>query len=281
MKARLRAGAAIAMALTACNLISGIEEYTATNPGGQASVGGRSASTGSGGEGNGGNGSDGGGIAGSGGAVGTLTNGEVCVTDQECVSASCVDDRCCDRPCDVSCEACRAGLTGLPDGQCGPVLLGSDPDLECAGRGCVAAGLCCGDAPVAPGGACPATCTGGCSPANVCVIACGDDACIDSTISCPAGFACTLHCTGNKSCRGATLECPSTYPCQVDCADENQNCTNFTINCADGVCDLLCPAGACGASTLLNCGTNRCQAECLGNSKPTMSCGSSCDCIEP
>src|SRR5688572_26032504 len=48
----------------------------------------------------------------------------------------CVDGVCCDTPCSGTCEACTAALKGSgPDGVCGPIAAGADPQDECAVQG--------------------------------------------------------------------------------------------------------------------------------------------------
>jgi WD40 repeat protein len=48
-----------------------------------------------------------------------------------CATGVCAEWRCCDSPCDGVCMACTEARTGLPDGRCGPVIAGTDPDGEC------------------------------------------------------------------------------------------------------------------------------------------------------
>jgi WD40 repeat protein len=74
--------------------------------------------------------------------------GELCgIFGIGCASGVCLDYRCCDSPCTDVCMACTWDRTGMPDGQCAPVLSGTDPDGECADQGpesCGTSGVCNG-----------------------------------------------------------------------------------------------------------------------------------------
>lgn len=59
-------------------------------------------------------------------------NGDPCTVADECLSGFCIDEVCCDKPCDEECAACSAGTkeTGF-DGECGFAKKGSDPHVQC------------------------------------------------------------------------------------------------------------------------------------------------------
>ncbi len=61
-----------------------------------------------------------------------VPNGEACDSSGGCASNHCVDGFCCDSDCAGTCEACGNALTGENDGHCAPVLMGTDPDGDCA-----------------------------------------------------------------------------------------------------------------------------------------------------
>jgi hypothetical protein len=62
-----------------------------------------------------------------------LYNGVACAAADECMFGYCVDGVCCGNPCDGTCYSCSAAKKGGGvHGQCGPILLGNDPDNECA-----------------------------------------------------------------------------------------------------------------------------------------------------
>lgn len=73
-----------------------------------------------------------------------LADGSACLFGSTCTSGSCVDGVCCNSACNGTCRACNQAKTGSPNGVCGNVINGSDPDNECvAGAGvCNGAGVC-------------------------------------------------------------------------------------------------------------------------------------------
>ncbi|MDI1451100.1 hypothetical protein [Polyangium sp. 6x1] len=103
-------------------------------------------------------------------------NAAACGDDTDCMSGHCVDSLCCDTACAGTCEACSAAKKGSGfDGVCGPIALGTDPDMECTMPGtCDGAGMCIGDI----GDACMngADCASGhCADGFCCNMACADD----------------------------------------------------------------------------------------------------------
>lgn len=71
-------------------------------------------------------------------------NGLPCSSNDECASAVCQDEVCCDKACDGTCEACAEVHTGEPNGTCAPALAGSDPHDSCE----ASAGTCGTSCPV-------------------------------------------------------------------------------------------------------------------------------------
>ncbi|MFO0619259.1 MAG: hypothetical protein U0414_42115 [Polyangiaceae bacterium] len=206
-------------------------------------------------------------------------NGQPCVTGSECASQQCVDGVCCGGACGATCEACSGPETAAPDGTCGPIMTGQDPDAECpSGQTCSGSGCAfqCGAQPTPPGGACPMACTGGCAN-GVCIIDCNAaGACSGASIVCPAGFDCQVLCGGANSCANATVACPGRYACDVVCSS---GCTNLALGCDTGVCSLSCGNGTACSGTTVGCGASTCAASCNGSSVfPTVNCGASCDC---
>ncbi|MBL9023868.1 MAG: hypothetical protein JNL21_16860 [Myxococcales bacterium] len=267
--------------LAGCHLISGVEDYRYED---------RPPQSGAGASGGAGGGSDvattstatggagGAGGSGSTGAGAGLPNGAPCTGPDQCASTFCSDGVCCDRPCDGVCEACRSELTGSPDGTCAGFESGTDPADECGAASCLAAGLCCGDAPDPPGGNCPSECTGGCDANNTCTIECGNIGCDGETVTCPPGFDCQVSCAGSHACEGAIILCPETHECGVSCSSGNGTCDLLEVVCSNGPCQISCPNGACDSTAKLTCGTNACSAISSGGSAPTVVCGASCDC---
>ena len=205
-------------------------------------------------------------------------NGSICAAPGQCTSGACVDGVCCATACGASCRACSAAKSGAANGTCAFVPKGEDPDAECAGADtCDGAGTCafvCGSTPAAPGGACPAACTGGCL-AGTCIIACNSVSCANQALTCPPGFACTVQCGASSACDGATITCPDKYACDVVCSG---SCRAAVIDCGSGSCDLACGGGAKCKDAVMNCGDNSCHATCQAGQKPAVSCNGTCDC---
>ena len=200
--------------------------------------------------------------------------GNACMTDNQCAAGFCRDGTCCNSDCPGTCSACSALKTGLANGTCGSVLLGSDPDAECLGATPICSGqsscAACGAALAAPGGVCPAECTGGCNlGTNTCNIDCSknDSQCLGATLTCPAGWNCRVACTQKASCKSATVVCPSNYACNVDCGGggESESCALAVVLCKNGNCNLACKGAvnrtACKGATM-SCGGNACTATC-------------------
>jgi hypothetical protein len=203
--------------------------------------------------------------------------GVACSSDTGCASGFCRDDFCCNTSCEGTCEACSAQLTGGVDGICDGILSETDPDGECGGTtGCFAPGLCCGDAPVAPGGSCPDECDE-CID-GWCEIRCDDATDCPSTIACPPDWPCVVICDGDSSCKSRTIDCPADYECEVECGSSNHRCQDAQIYCKNGPCYVECLGGdACDGADVY-CGSNACDAACISNGKPTLHCGNSCAC---
>lgn len=159
--------------------------------------------------------------------------GETCVTQEECASRACVDGVCCATPCDGVCEACSAakkGLGGGVDGECGPILLDTDPDAECTSEPtstCGNAGACDGD------GACALHPTGTTCLGTVCF----DESTVQSPSACDGAGTCTA---------GATQACPGNLRCSADaclgnCLGDSGRCApNF--QCVFDGNDFICIA---------------------------------------
>lgn len=208
-----------------------------------------------------------------------------CASGDQCHSSYCPADDlvCCATVCDGKCEACLQSKTGLPNGQCGPVLADLDPDLECTEPGsCDGAGQCCGEHPEPPGGLCPPECTGGCIDSTCHVDCTGVENCRDYDIVCPSGFACHVDCTNNlNACRQTMIVCPSVYACQVDCAGDSNECQRAIIQCGTGACELYCDGSDGCQDTELLCGSGECRAVCGDESErePDVQCGEACRCV--
>jgi len=107
--------------------------------------------------------------------------------------------------------------------------------------------------PVTPSGACPTGCSR--CEGQTCIIDCDYPyACGLVMAPCPAGWGCTVICSGPGACAAP-----------------------FSMKCSDGPCLLQCGVSTClGAS--IDCGTGACEVRCEGGSKPAVACGSACSC---
>lgn len=134
----------------------------------------------------------------------------------------------------------------------------------------------CPSAPVAPGGACPSECTGGCVD-NQCTIDCtGEAQCDGAQIVCPPDFDCVVVCNGIDACDSGTIACPPGYGCTVICGGGHDACGDQRITCGAGPCSVECGADNC-SGTMVTCGDGPCMASC-GTPAPSVSCGSACAC---
>jgi len=191
-----------------------------------------------------------------------LAQGGTCQRDSQCVTGSCVDNVCCDSACAGECRACAQAATGLANGTCGNVVIGTDPFAECADQGAAS----CGRTGACGVGACalyPAStvCTAASCSANVQsnVDSCnGTGTCIDGgTTPCApytcGATSCQITCTLDTECLGTTW-CNPSNTC-VTKLGTGQSCTKDAAcvsgSCVDGFCcDSPCgqPCLACSAA---------------------------------
>jgi hypothetical protein len=173
----------------------------------------------------------------------------------------------------------RSG-TGGAGGQrrdAGPAGSGGTPAAANPDSGAPDAPVC-GAKPMAPGGPCPAACTGGCL-LGLCTITClGEESCAKERLLCPAGFACKVDCLSPGACKETKVHCPERYGCDVSCATPGA-CKDLDVACRSGSCDVLCgPDSACEGSKVA-CGTGACRAACpLGGKVPKTECKEACLC---
>lgn len=181
-----------------------------------------------------------------------------CSTGRQACNGSCVDTssdplHCggCDNPCSADAAICEAGR-------------------------CVATSTCA-TMPDAPGGGCPAECTGGCQ-GNICTIDCSGNGapCDGSNIVCPTNFDCVVVCNGIDACDSGTIACPPDHSCTVICGGGNDACGDQVITCGAGSCRVDCAADACQGANVM-CGGGPCSAAC-GMPAPTVTCGAACAC---
>jgi N-acetylneuraminic acid mutarotase len=179
--------------------------------------------------------------------------GEACTQPGQCKSGICADGVCCSAPCAGICRACAAAKTGVADGTCAPVIVGTDPNGQCPDQGtgscgfdgaCDGAGACrryaagsgCGTPSCSNG----QRITGQCDGAGHCVAqvkSCAPYLCANVT-------ACASQCTQDAQCIPAHF-CANNL-CQPD-QQEGQPCAN-AAQCQSGFCvDGRCCEDSCTA----------------------------------
>ena len=215
-----------------------------------------------------------------GGKSGDLPVGAPCSTGDACATDHCIDGVCCAQACNGSCLACSEALTGEPDGTCSFVSSETDPHDDCTSGGpeCFA-DVCSGTGP-------------SCKPAAD-GTACGEDGCIDGTLSrptcdagtcdpmsseCAGGFGCdgadcATSCSGDDALCAGDFHCSGTTciedlaiggACTRDAQCPGDRCVDGVCCDApcDGQCEMCQPDGVCG---LVPNGQDDPEASCPGN----------------
>ncbi len=189
-----------------------------------------------------------------------LANGAACAGAAQCVSGHCVDGVCCATACDGGCESCAASFkAGGPDGTCGPIRAGDDPDGNCttdAPESCQQTGSCDGNgkcALYASATPCGATaCAGGTVTGYLCN---GAGICNSSSAPCAPyascdGAACATSCNSNSDCV-ATAYCDGASQRCLSAKGDGQPCAIAAEcgsgHCVDGVCCNTECTGQCAA----------------------------------
>jgi len=202
----------------------------------------------------------------------------------DCLNGFCADGVCCDQACTGTCLACTSALKGGgPNGVCGNVKAGTDPQNECANGVCSA-------------GVCKAGLGDACNSSSDCL---NNEACVDG-VCCETAcdtecYACNL--SGQKGLcmpvpagwndgmcvEGNTETCDGSGSCKGDvgavCALANQcasNSCSVTLQCAEpGTCSNGTKDGSesgvdcgglckkCSAGGMCNVGTDCMSGTCL------------------
>lgn len=225
--------------------------------------------------------------------------GESCDAHTQCDSGFCPEDGvCCDANCNGSCEACTEAATGEADGTCAPVMLGLDPDGECAAddpASCGASGDGCNgdaadpgcilyDAQTSCGGA---ACTDGeaseesfCDGSGTCsagsTTSCGAYACDDAGVACETTCADGSDCASTHYCSNGTCVAKKGNGDGCTAADQCQSgfCPGDDGICCDAACEGTCMA--CLASK--TGGQNGVCSFVSSNTDPDNECGALTSC---
>jgi hypothetical protein len=169
---------------------------------------------------------------------GLRAEGQPCGMNDQCLSGACVDHVCCHSACAGPCRACDKLDTGAPDGQCAPVLAGTDPDGDCAP-----------DTPMSCGY------DGTCNGAGACRLYSASTQCAAAACGADSTFTPARTCTGAGTCAP---------PAPQDCG---------LYLCAPGGCPGSCATDdACAPSAYCNGNT------CVGQKTVGMSCGRPREC---
>lgn len=254
----------------------GLAGGTSGGSAGGTSAGGQGGGD-AGGPGGGAAGGQGGGTAGgSAGGAGQLQQGASCRQAGDCASGNCVDGVCCNGSCTGLCEACGVSKTGVPSGQCAPVIGGLDPDnecqvdaLNCRSGFCDGANAC---AAAANGTVCRPN-AGACDVEERCLGgACPSDVVLSSTTVCrPASDA---GCDVAERCTGTGPQCPmdvfapSTTVCRASggACDPEERCSGSGAGCPSQVLALagtICrpDAGPCDVTEVCTGSSATCPGD--------------------
>ncbi|MEZ4307003.1 MAG: hypothetical protein R3F14_03000 [Polyangiaceae bacterium] len=184
--------------------------------------------------------------------------GDACAAAADCITNFCADGVCCNTSCTGTCQACTMAKKGSgPDGTCGNIAVGTDPDAECFGAiACNGSGAC---ALLANGSAC------------VLNAECQSTFCVD-------GYCCNTSCTSLcQACSAAKKNSGANGTCGNIAAgtDPDSECAGATLCSGSASCSLFatgtpctldgeCQSGSCADGVCCNspCG-GLCQA-CVG-----------------
>jgi hypothetical protein len=135
----------------------------------------------------------------------SLDNGLACTSNSQCVSGQCVDGVCCNTACNSTCQRCNlAGSVGT----CANIVVGQDPDNECANGTCNGSGSCaldnglacttnsqCVSGQCVDGVCCNTACNSTCQRCNLAGT-------VGSCANIPFGTDPDNECAGAQTCNG-------------------------------------------------------------------------------
>jgi hypothetical protein len=218
--------------------------------------------------------------------------GQTCGGPTECLSTFCVDGRCCENTCSMTCMACNIGGS---EGQCTEIAKGTDdnnPSNICTGntQSCDGMGGCKKE----NGQGCTngtADCLSGFCADGLCC----DTACTTTCMACNLGGANNGKCTNiapgqddnnpANACTGAAQSCNGMGACKKDdgqtCAGNTECNSTFCVDgvCCENACNTTCfscnQATALGTCLAISSGAEDTEATttCMG----TKACDGSTD----
>ncbi len=171
--------------------------------------------------------------------------GQPCVQNAECTTNNCVDNVCCDSPCNGACDACGR------DGRCAPLPKSETGSPSCAPYACSGTSA-----------SCATSCTddSSCVAAAHCKIPAGS-----TTGTCVPDLAPGSICTSSSQC--ASGACIDGYCCNSTCSGGCSACSVANGASANGTCTIL-PKGAAGTpscSPFLCGGAGACPTTCIAD----------------
>jgi FG-GAP-like repeat/FG-GAP repeat len=213
-------------------------------------------------------------------STGTLPNGTICSFSNDCLSGNCVDGVCCDAPCGGVCQSCKANWknNGTPDGVCGFIKKGTDPQSECTNSSCNGVGGCqfangfpcavttdCESLFCVDGVCCNSACSGLCVACSAAKKGEGPEGtCGYVATSTNPDNECATSCNGLGTCTNTLPLAPLGSACTVDAQCGSGFCTDGV--CCNGSCSVSCKAcnvaGQIGTCSEIFPGS--CAGQCSG-----------------
>jgi hypothetical protein len=201
--------------------------------------------------------------------------GGSCDSDGGCADQTvCVtrDDICCATLCGLKCEACTKVKTRQANGTCAPILLGEDPDNECADAGgCGMNNQCrCHDG-VKDGDETDVDCGGTACPACAWGKKCLHAADCVQPAACVGGTCC------NAPCAGSCEFCNSVGHCVQAVGQSDPSCASGLV-CGQLGFGCVAKAGA-PCSSKDTCLSQMCTAGACAQSPSGGACNTNSDCV--
>jgi FG-GAP repeat len=204
--------------------------------------------------------------------------GDACTAWDECGSANCADNVCCDDECSGLCMGCTEAKTGMPDGQCAPIPPGGNPDGECS------AGTCNGNGSCDPCGASIECASNHCADSVCCDTDCDATcvACTQAKTGMPDGQCALVPLAtdpDNECGVGAEQSCDGAGTCRKELGQACIDATEcFSNQCVDGVCcDTACGDLCMACAGTKTGGSDGTCAFVSADSDPDEECGTGSD----